>query len=185
MWCSKLRFFIQPISINPSSLCVCFKSFWTNPMMAEPHWKQSASPPPHEGHFKHGVLIKPFMKAVFWFASTQKGLFILKWTCLSKETASHPLQKHIRGVGWVQLPLADRPDHRKEVQWVLSLDDTGAKTPHTLWWWTPTRQITWKHLLATSKLTSYRRLESSSTVSLPLRPPGNCKGFNQGVIDDF
>lgn len=38
-------------------------------------------------------------------------------------------------------------------------------------------------ILVTFKLTSYQRLESLSTVSLPLTPPGSCKGDNTNTND--
>lgn len=87
--------------------------------------------PPHEAHFKHSVLIKPFIKTVFWFVSPlQAYLYWNECVYQKKSHPIHPLQKRIRGARLARLPLADRL--RKQVCWHTVWSHRRKDTPHII-----------------------------------------------------
>lgn len=68
----------------------------------------------HEVPFKHSVLIKPFMKEVFWFERPPQAY--LYWNeCLTGETSSSSLQKTLQGTTTIMVFLS----HRKQVWHLL------------------------------------------------------------------
>lgn len=68
----------------------------------------------HEAPFKHSVLIKPFMKEVFWFERPPQAY--LYWNeCLTGETSSSSLQRTLQGTTTIIVFLS----HRKQVWHLL------------------------------------------------------------------
>lgn len=64
----------------------------------------------HEASFKHSVLIKPFMKEVFWFERPPQAY--LYWNeCLTGETSASSLQRTLQGTTTIIVFLS----HRKQV----------------------------------------------------------------------
>lgn len=79
----------------------------------------------HEAPFKHSVLIKPFMKEVFWFERPLKAY--LYWNeCLTGETSSSSLQRTLQGTTTIIVFLS----HRKQVWHPLPQPPTPTFLPH-------------------------------------------------------
>lgn len=79
-------------------------------MAAEPSWKHHYICVEPWSPFKHSLLIKPFMKEVFWFERPPQAY--LYWNeCITGETSSSSLQKTLQGTTTIIVFLS----HRKQV----------------------------------------------------------------------